>query len=180
MLSLRPWTERRDAATLQRDRAGVEEAICTAAALELVGRCVIPVLASSGLSVASVAGPSYCDYMSSPRVVRATGTVGEGLDDSPLHRTCVVSSAVSRGCSSEDIFTTAVTPVSVTRGRRDLIPLCRNCHMALHRVLEFDRSWRRLDRAQATDLIVKALRRKALASRWVSQETLNRTKEGCR
>ena len=33
MLSLRPWTERRDAATLQRDRAGVEEAICTAAAL---------------------------------------------------------------------------------------------------------------------------------------------------
>ena len=36
--------------------------------------------------------------------------------------------------------------------------------MALHRVLEFDRSWRRLDRAQATDLIVKALRRKALAT----------------
>jgi hypothetical protein len=33
MLSLRPWTERRDAAKLQRDRAAVEDAICTAAAL---------------------------------------------------------------------------------------------------------------------------------------------------
>ena len=47
---------------------------------------------------------------------------------------------------------------------RDLIPLCRICHIALHRVLEFDRSWRQFDRAQATDLIVKALRRKALAT----------------
>jgi type IV secretory pathway TraG/TraD family ATPase VirD4 len=37
MLSLRPWTQRRDAATLQRDRAGVEEAICTAAALSWSG-----------------------------------------------------------------------------------------------------------------------------------------------
>ena len=44
----------------------------------------------------------------------------------------------------------------------------------------FDRSWRRLDRAQATDLIVKALRRKALATRGYRSETLNRTKEGCR
>jgi hypothetical protein len=31
-------------------------------------------------------------------------------------------------------------------------------------VLEFDRSWRQFGRAQATDLIVKALRRKALAT----------------
>jgi hypothetical protein len=43
---------------------------------------------------------------------------------------------------------------------RDLIPLCRTCHGALHRTLESDRSWRRLNRAQATDLIVVALRRK--------------------
>lgn len=43
----------------------------------------------------------------------------------------------------------------------DLIPLCRACHRALHRVLETDRSWRRLNRAQATDLIVTTLRRKA-------------------
>ena len=42
----------------------------------------------------------------------------------------------------------------------DLIPLCRSCHGALHRILETDRSWRRLSRAQATDLIVLSLRRK--------------------
>ena len=42
----------------------------------------------------------------------------------------------------------------------DLIPLCRSCHGALHRILETDRSWRRLNRAQATDLIVLSLRRK--------------------
>jgi hypothetical protein len=47
-----------------------------------------------------------------------------------------------------------------SEGYRDLIPLCRGCHGALHRILETDRSWRRLDGAQATDLIVKALRRK--------------------
>jgi hypothetical protein len=44
---------------------------------------------------------------------------------------------------------------------RDLIPLCRSCHGAVHRILETDRSWRRLKRAQATDLIVVKLRRKA-------------------
>ena len=44
--------------------------------------------------------------------------------------------------------------------RHDLIPLCRTCHDALHRVLESDPSWRRLDRGQATDLIVRALRHK--------------------
>ena len=42
----------------------------------------------------------------------------------------------------------------------DLIPLCRSCHGTLHQILETDRSWRRLNRAQATDLIVLALRRK--------------------
>jgi hypothetical protein len=31
----------------------------------------------------------------------------------------------------------------------------------VHRMLEADRSWRRLNRAQATDLIVVKLRRKA-------------------
>jgi len=37
MLSLRPWTSRRGAATLRRDRARVEEAIRTAAALSWSG-----------------------------------------------------------------------------------------------------------------------------------------------
>jgi hypothetical protein len=45
----------------------------------------------------------------------------------------------------------------------DLIPLCRACHRALHRVIESDRSWRRLDRAQATDLIVTTLRHRTSA-----------------
>lgn len=39
-----------------------------------------------------------------------------------------------------------------------LIPLCRNCHHVMRQVLESTPSWRRLDRAQATDLIVAALR----------------------
>ena len=47
----------------------------------------------------------------------------------------------------------------------DLTPLCRACHREVHRVLESDRSWRRLDRAQATDLIVAALRHRALTSK---------------
>jgi hypothetical protein len=46
----------------------------------------------------------------------------------------------------------------------DLTPLCRACHREVHRILESDRSWRRLDRAQATDLIVAALRHRALDS----------------
>jgi hypothetical protein len=52
-----------------------------------------------------------------------------------------------------------------SEGYRDLIPLCRSCHGALHRILETDRSWRRLNRAQATDLIVLALRRKVYKRR---------------
>jgi hypothetical protein len=50
-------------------------------------------------------------------------------------------------------------------GHQDLIPLCRSCHGALHRILETDRSWRRLNRAQATDLILLALRRKVYKHR---------------
>lgn len=42
----------------------------------------------------------------------------------------------------------------------DLIPLCHDCHHDLHRILESSPSWRRLDRAQAADLIVTALRAK--------------------
>jgi hypothetical protein len=49
----------------------------------------------------------------------------------------------------------------------DLVPLCRSCHGKVHRMLESDRSWRRLGCAQATDLIIKTLRRKTLGrARW--------------
>jgi hypothetical protein len=59
---------------------------------------------------------------------------------------------------------------------RDLAPLCRHCHAVLHRVLESDRSWRRLDRAQATDLIVKALRRRTNRRRSASDRTFGNTR----
>ena len=40
----------------------------------------------------------------------------------------------------------------------DLIPLCRECHERVHRILECTQAWRVLVRAQASDLIVKRLR----------------------
>jgi hypothetical protein len=63
-------------------------------------------------------------------------------------------------------------------GSRDLIPLCRICHGALHRVLEFNPSWRQIDRVQATDLIVKVLRRRCVAIGGLSHKTLVHTKGG--
>jgi hypothetical protein len=57
----------------------------------------------------------------------------------------------------------------------DLVALCRTCHGALHRVFESDRSWRRLGRVQATDLIIKALRRKHLGrDPWCTSQGLRR------
>jgi 5-methylcytosine-specific restriction endonuclease McrA len=45
-------------------------------------------------------------------------------------------------------------------GWRDLTPLCRACHDAVHVLLESSPSWRRLPRDQATDLIVAKLTRR--------------------
>ena len=42
---------------------------------------------------------------------------------------------------------------------RDLTPLCRRCHQALHAVLDGQSSWRRLGRAFATDQIISLLRK---------------------
>ena len=137
---------------------------------------MIPALASSGPSVASVAGPptaTTCPARSGLRY----GNSGRRTGRLATASNPVVSSAVPRGCSSEDDLHHRSYSRLGHEGSRDLIPLCRNCHMALHRVLEFDRSWRRLDRAQATDLIVKALRRKGARHRWVSQETLDQRRK---
>jgi predicted HNH restriction endonuclease len=41
----------------------------------------------------------------------------------------------------------------------DLTPMCRACHVVLHRVLESTPAWRRMDRAQAGDVIIARLRR---------------------
>ncbi len=43
----------------------------------------------------------------------------------------------------------------------DLIPLCRACHEQIHRVLESTPAWRRMRRAQASDVIVARLRARA-------------------
>jgi hypothetical protein len=40
----------------------------------------------------------------------------------------------------------------------DLIPLCRACHEQLHRTLESTPAWRRMGRAQASDVIIARLR----------------------
>lgn len=41
----------------------------------------------------------------------------------------------------------------------DLVPLCRGCHDDLHRILESNPAWRRMDRSWATDQIVGLLQR---------------------
>jgi len=43
----------------------------------------------------------------------------------------------------------------------DLVPLCRACHERVHRILESTPAWRRLGRAQASDVIVGRLIRRA-------------------
>jgi hypothetical protein len=40
----------------------------------------------------------------------------------------------------------------------DLLPVCNPCHLQVHALLERWPGWRRLSRAQATDLIVAQLR----------------------
>jgi hypothetical protein len=42
----------------------------------------------------------------------------------------------------------------------DLLPVCMACHTTIHAVFERSPSWRRLGRAQATDLIVARLHRR--------------------
>jgi hypothetical protein len=52
----------------------------------------------------------------------------------------------------------------------DLIPLDRACHDRLHAILESSPAWRRLGRAQATDVIVARLRRSAASRSADSRE----------
>lgn len=44
----------------------------------------------------------------------------------------------------------------------DLSPLCRPCHEQVHLILESSPAWRRMHRAQATDLIVAHLHRRRI------------------
>jgi 5-methylcytosine-specific restriction endonuclease McrA len=47
---------------------------------------------------------------------------------------------------------------------RELLAVCARCHHRIHALLEGWPSWRRLDRAQATDMIVAQLRRQMQAT----------------
>jgi hypothetical protein len=47
----------------------------------------------------------------------------------------------------------------------DLVPLCRAHHTALHDIWDASSSWRKLGRAQATDGIIAALRRRLAGGR---------------
>lgn len=42
----------------------------------------------------------------------------------------------------------------------DLVPLCRSCHDTVHEVIESSPAWRRMSRAQATDVVIARLRRR--------------------
>jgi len=39
----------------------------------------------------------------------------------------------------------------------DLMPLCRPCHDRAHQIMESTPAWRKMGRAQATDLIVRTM-----------------------
>ena len=120
---------------------------------------------------------AYCDYMSSPQWFALRERWAKDWTTRHCIEPCCLICGVPWLLERGDLHHRSYSRLGHERSR-DLIPLCRICHMALHRVLEFDRSWRRLDRAQATDLIVKALRRKGARHRWVSHEI--NVKEGCR
>lgn len=53
----------------------------------------------------------------------------------------------------------------------DLTPVCRRCHRSIHLVLESQPAWQRLDRSQATDIIIARLRRSTAATRRPTSET---------
>lgn len=118
---------------------------------------------------------AYCDHMSSPRwfALREQWandwTTRHGIEPGCL--ICGAPWLLER----DDLHHRTYARLGSEKWR-DLTPLCRSCHRALHRVLESDPSWRRLDRAQATDLIVKALRRRALRRSSLSHKTLGHPK----
>jgi len=121
----------------------------------------------------------YCDYMSSPRwFALRERWVRDWMTRHGVEPCCLICCAPWL-LGRDDLHHRTYARLGHERCR-DLIPLCRPCHGALHRVLESDRSWRRLDRAQATDLIVKALCRRTVR-RWSAlRKTSDDTEEGSR
>jgi hypothetical protein len=101
---------------------------------------------------------AYCNYMASEQwFALRERWVADWVEDHGNQPHCLVCGAEWALC--DDLHHRTYERLGREAGA-DLIPLCRSCHGALHRILETDRSWRRLNRAQATDLIVLTLRRK--------------------
>ncbi len=59
----------------------------------------------------------------------------------------------------------------------DLMPLCRNCHDKVHKILESSPSWRKLNRGQASDLIVARLKKPQECSPQVESNNLEKRTE---
>ena len=112
---------------------------------------------------------AYRDYMASPAwFARREGWATDWTARHGAEPCCLVCGSVW-SLRHDDLHHRSYARLG-HEARHDLIPLCRRCHRALHRVLECDPSWRRLDRTQATDLIVVALRHKALDHRSAGSE----------
>jgi 5-methylcytosine-specific restriction endonuclease McrA len=114
---------------------------------------------------------AYCDYMASPQWFALRE---RWATDWRAHHgaepTCLICG--DRWSLERDDLHHRTYARLGNEGSRDLIPLCRICHSALHRVLECNPSWRLLGRAQATDLIVTMLHRRRLSIGGSSHKTL--------
>ena len=122
---------------------------------------------------------AYCDYMSSPQwFALREQWARDWMARHGIEPCCLICGAPWL-LERDDLHHRTYARLG-HESCRDLIPLCRSCHGELHRVLESDRSWRRLDRAQATDLIVKALRRRTIRGWSASHKTFGHTEESCR
>jgi hypothetical protein len=120
---------------------------------------------------------AYCDYMASPRwFALRQRWVEDWTTRHGIEPTCLICGS-RWSLERADLHHRTYARLGY-EGARDLIPLCRLCHSALHRVLEINPSWCRHDRAKATDLIVKTLRRSCLANWGLSHRTLGHTREG--
>jgi 5-methylcytosine-specific restriction endonuclease McrA len=104
---------------------------------------------------------AYCDYMESPEWFELRERWAKNWKAMHGMEPCCVICGAPWTLQRGDLHHRSYARLGHEESP-DLVALCRSCHGALHRVLESDRSWRRLGRAQATDLIIKTLRRETL------------------
>jgi 5-methylcytosine-specific restriction endonuclease McrA len=110
-----------------------------------------PGIAWSGRRVAIRA--DYQDYMSGLAWARRRRAWRAAYVDEPVCQICAEPWTLTRGDLHHRSYRRLGRELD-----RDLIPLCRRCHSALHLLLESPQ-WLRLGRARATDSLVAVLRR---------------------